>query len=160
MTRATVVLDGTFADFREKARRMALDGVAPGTVDLVQSTPHDRQVSPSPDGPDEPVPPTLRSPGQEAPATAEPPAESGARASTLTVPRAFVELAGTVALHRDPGRWNLLYRVLHRLSHGEPRLLLVETDEDVRRLRLLEAEVNPLPGVCPARPRDSSRRGA
>lgn len=152
MTRATVVLDGTFADFREKARRMALDGVAPGMVDLVQSTPHDR--------PDEPVPPTLRSPGQEAPATAEPPAESGARASTLTVPRAFVELAGTVALHRDPGRWNLLYRVLHRLSHGEPRLLLVETDEDVRRLRLLEAEVNPLPGVCPARPRDSSRRGA
>src|SRR5687767_6088653 len=39
------------------------------------------------------------------------------------VPKAFVEIAARVACHRDPQRWALLYRVLWRLTHGEPRLL-------------------------------------
>ena len=46
------------------------------------------------------------------------------------VPRAFVELARTVALHQDPSRFALLYRLLWRLRE-EPRLLAVDVDEDV-----------------------------
>ena len=50
------------------------------------------------------------------------------------VPREFPALAERVACHRDPRRWGLLYRVLWRLTHGEPRLLEVATDADVHAL--------------------------
>jgi probable DNA metabolism protein len=56
-------------------------------------------------------------------------AASGAR-----VPRRFLALAERVACHRDAARWQRLYRVLWRLTHGEPHLLAVRTDPDVRPL--------------------------
>ena len=56
-------------------------------------------------------------------------------------PRSFVELARTVAMHRDPRRWNLLYRVLWRITHGERDLLKVEFDDDVAALRRMEKAV-------------------
>ncbi len=59
----------------------------------------------------------------------------------VRVPRAFVDLAKTVACHRDPSRWDLLYRVLWRLTHGEAELLEIPTDDDVHRLRLMEKAV-------------------
>lgn len=49
------------------------------------------------------------------------------------VPKAFLELAGSVLCHRDPQRHALLYRMLWRIAHGEPALLAVATDADVRR---------------------------
>lgn len=57
------------------------------------------------------------------------------------VPRLFVTMAGRVACHRDSGRWALLYRVLWRLTHGEPRLLEIAVDPDVHELARLEKEV-------------------
>jgi DNA polymerase len=42
-----------------------------------------------------------------------------------------MELARTVACHRDPARWALLYRALWRLTHGEPHLFAVTVDPDV-----------------------------
>lgn len=59
----------------------------------------------------------------------------------LTVPKDFLDLAKTVALHRDETRWGLLYRVLYRLTHGERHLLKVEVDDDVRALYLMEKAV-------------------
>jgi DNA polymerase len=56
-------------------------------------------------------------------------AASGAR-----VPRRFLALVERVACHRDAARWSRLYRVLWRLTHGEPHLLAVRTDPDVRPL--------------------------
>jgi probable DNA metabolism protein len=70
---------------------------------------------------------------------AEPLPEGGAK---VRAPRAFVALAEAVAHHRSSGRWDALYRVLHRLTHGEPSLLQIATDKDVRRLRLMEKEVH------------------
>jgi DNA polymerase len=61
--------------------------------------------------------------------------------ASLSVPGAFLELAGRVACHRDPERWALLYRVLWRLTHGERRLLEVDSDVDVVRLRRMEKAV-------------------
>ena len=66
-----------------------------------------------------------------------PPAEGG----THAVPREFVTLARKVACHRDPARWDLLYRVLWRLTHGERHLLQIVTDEDVGRLERMEKQV-------------------
>ena len=58
------------------------------------------------------------------------------------VPRAFVPLATRVLAHRDPGRLALLYRILWRLAHGEPRLLDDALDPDVQRATLLAKAVS------------------
>ena len=60
--------------------------------------------------------------------------ETHAAAHTMRVPREFLRLASAVACHRDARRWDDLYRVLWRLTHGEPSLLEVATDPDVHRL--------------------------
>ena len=59
----------------------------------------------------------------------------------VRVPREFVALGERAACHRDPERWALLYRVLWRLAHGEPRLLDVVVDDDVHRLLSMEKAV-------------------
>ncbi|MBA2622546.1 MAG: TIGR03915 family putative DNA repair protein [Chthoniobacterales bacterium] len=51
--------------------------------------------------------------------------------STFRVPKSFVELARVVALHRDARRWALLYRLVWRLTRGEPKLLEISVDPDV-----------------------------
>jgi DNA polymerase len=57
------------------------------------------------------------------------------------VPRAFVGLSETVACHRSTRKWDGLYRVLWRLTHEEPHLLELESDEEVRALRDMAAQV-------------------
>ncbi len=47
------------------------------------------------------------------------------------VPKRFLDLAKLVALHRDQKRWALMYCMLWRLTHGEPKLLEVFVDPDV-----------------------------
>ena len=55
--------------------------------------------------------------------------------------KTFLELAMYAAVHRDPSRWNLLYRVLYRLQ-TEPNLLKIETDPDVLQLTRFSAQVH------------------
>ncbi len=52
----------------------------------------------------------------------------------LRVPKSFLEVAELASCHREPGRWSLLYRVLYRVTHGEPKLLMIECDADVATL--------------------------
>ena len=52
----------------------------------------------------------------------------------FTVPRAFLELADAVILHRSDERFALLYRLLWRLV-AEPGLLRVHADPDVAKAR-------------------------
>ncbi|MEZ0255043.1 MAG: TIGR03915 family putative DNA repair protein, partial [Chthoniobacter sp.] len=82
--------------------------------------------------------------GSEQPGLAmfeEPADASGEGTKRFRVPKAFVELAGRVACHRDPRRWALLYRVLWRLTHGESRLLDVVVDPDVYELVRMDKAV-------------------
>ena len=59
------------------------------------------------------------------------------RASRFRVPKNFLELAKLIALHADERRWALLYRLLWRLTHGEPKLLeIVDRSRRDPRLRL------------------------
>jgi DNA polymerase len=53
---------------------------------------------------------------------------------------AFLDAARLVAAHRDPQRWNLLYRILFRLQSRRD-LLQQESDEDILQLTRLEAQV-------------------
>src|SRR3954466_10629020 len=69
------------------------------------------------------------------------PLESRSTKPTATVPKDFLELARTAAMHRDEHRWNLLYRVLYRVAHGERNLLKIDIDEDVRELNLMAKAV-------------------
>lgn len=62
-----------------------------------------------------------------------PPARERAT-NRLMVPRRFVDDARWAAAHRDPSRWDLLYRVLWRTLHESRRLLEIAVDPDVARL--------------------------
>ncbi len=62
--------------------------------------------------------------------------------SAFRVPAAFLGIARVIALHSDEAKWPLLYRVLWRLTHGEPKLLEIPTDADVIGLRHFEKEVH------------------
>lgn len=59
--------------------------------------------------------------------------EKPASASTkiVRVPREFLQLGEAVACHRDSSRWDLLYRLVWRINHGEPHLLDHTPDPDV-----------------------------
>ncbi|MEM9237342.1 MAG: TIGR03915 family putative DNA repair protein, partial [Verrucomicrobiota bacterium] len=74
---------------------------------------------------------------------AEEPAVYGGPSNTShPVPKPFIGLARNASCHREPTRWSLLYRILWRLTHGEPRLLSNPADPDVARARNLEKNVH------------------
>lgn len=74
-----------------------------------------------------------QAPGETAALFAAPPSDrTGTVTSTARVPRRFVALADDAVLHRAPGAHASLYRVLWRLTHGEPHLLGDAVDPDVR----------------------------
>jgi len=58
------------------------------------------------------------------------------------VPRRFLEMGRYVGFHRDPQRWDLIYRVLWRLTHGEAHVLEIPFDADVDALRKREKSVH------------------
>lgn len=66
---------------------------------------------------------------------------TGGEVRRYRVPKAFVGLANTVACHREANRWALLYRVLWRLTHGEPKLLEIVVDPEVYALLGIEKAV-------------------
>lgn len=57
------------------------------------------------------------------------------------VSQEFLKLAGGVLCHRDVSRHALLYRILWRLTNGEPKLMLNPADTDIHRARELEKSV-------------------
>ena len=73
---------------------------------------------------------------------ADPRAPTKKKTAVRSVPRRFLSRAETVALHSDPDRWSLLYRLAWRLTHGEPELLDIAGDPDVARFRALAYAVD------------------
>lgn len=57
------------------------------------------------------------------------------------IPPAFLDTARRVSCHSDPRRFDLLYRVLWRLTHGEGHVLELATDDDVREMNRFEKSV-------------------
>lgn len=56
------------------------------------------------------------------------------------VPKQFLELAESVSCHRDRVKWELLYCLLWKLTHGEPHLLKIGLDSDlIQCQRMLRA---------------------
>lgn len=104
----TVTIEPDFDSFREQARKLLALGVPPGRVqwndDASQAMLLNEEI-----------------------------AEYGTR-SVVKVPAAFMDLAKTVACHRDTCRWAVLYRMAYRLTlGGEKHLLSMTTDPDTRQ---------------------------
>ena len=105
----------TLQQWRNVARSLVAAGAAPSEVDFVDGwapqgrLPFDSETAAGP------------SVSSDASALARP----------LHVPKSFVKLAEQVSSHRDPRRWTLLYPILWRISHGQPDLLKLVTDDDV-----------------------------
>jgi probable DNA metabolism protein len=68
------------------------------------------------------------------------PLDIDAKAKAPHVPKAFLQKALIASYHRDPQRWNLLYRLLWRLQSTRD-LLKVEVDRDVSDLLRMEQQV-------------------
>jgi uracil-DNA glycosylase len=113
-----ILLEPDFDAWREAAREALYAGYRPEDLDLQDAT---------------------------APTTLELSLESselptGQPISNPHTSRAFLETAKFAAVHRDPQRWNLLYRVLYRLQASR-NLLKIETDPDISELLRLELQV-------------------
>jgi probable DNA metabolism protein len=115
----TIRIDGTYEDWRRRARQLLARDVPPEVVSW--SDPHTDQ-------------PLLADLQYEV--TSEP-----APAPTRSVPREFLDRARSASYHRDPRRWAILYRLAFRLSHGERALLADELDADVIALNLMGRQV-------------------
>lgn len=105
---ARAAIAPTFASWRDEARRQLARGAAPESIVWV-------------DGAQE--------------ALFDLPEAACPHAHVSKVPAEFIALAELAAHHRAPDRWSRLYRVLWRLTHGEPDLLLRPADPDLVTLR-------------------------
>ncbi len=108
-----------FSAWREQARALLRDGIAPEQVELVDEETDaafafDFVPAPEPN-------PRLAVPQP-------------------AVPKAFFDLAEIAACHADPERWQLLYRVLWRLQ-GDRSLMKHELDPDIARMRQMDRQV-------------------
>ncbi len=113
-----LLLEPDFEAFRHAAREHLRAGFSPAQLDLQDAT--------------VPTPLTLALEADEPP--------SGPAYDHPHVSKAFLEAAQIAAVHRDPQRWNLLYRLLYRLQ-SDRNLLRLETDDDVAHLLRLEGQV-------------------
>lgn len=111
-----------FSGWRDQARRLLLAEVPPDRVVWTVPGEEDADLFARNLGPARRLP---------APARDAPPPR---------VPRAFLEWAGKAALHVDPQRFALLYRLIWRLQ-AQPRLMEDAADNDVRRLHDLARAV-------------------
>ncbi len=79
--------------------------------------------------------------GGTSPLLFAPPPHAEPQIAVQRVPRAFVYSAAVAAGVRDAARWALMYRLLWRLTHGEPHLLDVLVDDNVHRFAMMEKAV-------------------
>ena len=111
-----------FASFREQARGLVSSGVRPEVL----SWEDPREAQTSLFAGDEAAVRAREARAQASPTESEAP--------VFRVPARYLELAERAALYRSSDSFALLYRVLFRLAHGEPRLIDDELDHDVREL--------------------------
>ncbi|EMI16266.1 uracil-DNA glycosylase superfamily protein [Rhodopirellula maiorica SM1] len=109
----------TFTQWRDQARALLVSGVTPSEI-------HFSSDADQPNLFETAAPSKLK---------------SNSSSVAPTVPPAFLEIAKHVACHRDAGRWELLYRTLWRLTHGERHLLEISTDDDVFALNQMKKAV-------------------
>lgn len=125
--------DGTWAGFRAVARAALAEGVPPSQVRFAPPERGQGELFGAPAGADaDPF---------SAGVAPTPVAAAGPR-----LPAAFLRAGALAACHKDADRWDLLYRVAHRLHTAEPTLLQQPYDADVialtRLCRAVQREIH------------------
>lgn len=64
-----------------------------------------------------------------------------AKCAALTLPRSFVQSAEIVARNNDDSRWGLLYRIAWRILNENHNLMVIDVDDDIRRLAEMRKSV-------------------
>lgn len=109
-----VHFDKTFASWREKAREFMHEGITPNEINWSQdelslfTTANDASV-------------------KRIPLNTE-----------LKVSPEFIALAKSISYVRDEDRWNLMYKLLFRLTHENQNLLKISIDPDVHRAEMFK----------------------
>lgn len=116
-----------FDAWRTAARELVRQGVSAGDVDFCSPSAQKTLFGEDDDAPE-------RQSAASSPAISQ-------RREAPTVPPDFIKRARNVACHRDDHRWNLLYRLLWRLTTSEPNLLHIAFDDDVQRFDLMAKSV-------------------
>lgn len=107
------VVENSFASWRQTAREFLRAGVVPEAIVWTDRTAASLFDAPLP----------------EAPAT------------TVKVPAEFFQVAAAAACFDAGERWALLYRLLFRLAYENRNLLEIESDPDVRSVKLMAKAV-------------------
>ncbi len=113
-----VRVEGSFDGWREAARALLAGGVPPEDVAFTEG--EQLGLAPADAG---------RGPAREA------------TGPGVRVPPGYLWLARRVACHREPSRWDRLYRVLWRVARDGGRVLQDPSDEDVLALERMAAAV-------------------
>lgn len=106
----------TFEEWRDSARELITTGVPPEDVSWTASA-------------------------QSLFSSQNPTSTQRSGTKNFSVPPEFIERARVVACHQDQGRWELLYRILWRLTHGERHLLKDPADDDIARFQRMHKAV-------------------
>ena len=107
---------GDFGEWREAARNLLIQGIAPRDIDWLSEEAAVHELFPS------------------APAPKE-------ISHAISVPKDFLCLAESVICHSDPGRFDLAYRLLWRLQ-TEKNLLHIKSDPDMARAHAFNRSVH------------------
>lgn len=117
-----IAIPPDFAAWRDQARALLRDGIPPSETGWQASESGQADLF--------------------AAAESSPPAPTHASGPVPAVPKAFLDLAETVACHRDETRWGLLYSLLWRLTRGDERhLLKLRTDREIDRAHRMAKEI-------------------
>ena len=113
-----IVSVNDFADWRKQARQFIKAGIAPRAIKFTEA-------------------------GEQISLFDEEPVDEHSDQSSpaFNVSKEFLSLAQDVGFHRDATRWNLLYSLLWRMTHGEPALLEITTDDEVYRATRMQQQV-------------------
>ena len=109
----------TFADWRVKARQLINQNIAPSLIlwsntNSSQSTLFQEECLPN-----------VFAPAQQ-----------------FFIPKPFLPLAQEVAYHRNEAKWDKLYALLWRLTHGEKHLLSISSDELMHELLMMQKSIS------------------
>ncbi len=124
-----------YGEWRDAARTLVAREQPPDDVVWVASEAA-QAVLPLAGG--DPPPAPVNAAGGSSPARAAAAAVSGGR---LRVPRAFVELAEAAASHRNPARWDALYRLLWRIQREGAAVLELTSDPLIRMVSDMAGQV-------------------
>jgi probable DNA metabolism protein len=140
----SIVVDNTIEHWRELARQLWRQQWPPELIAWSDCRPSEASLFGAPSNLD--AAPTDaasigRIPANQRAYTPHRPQQNAFTSFRPTIPESFLKVAKTVSYARNPKRWHLLYAAFWRLTHHEPHLFDLATDDLVLQLVALEKSV-------------------